>query len=440
LNIKKTNTNFAMQNPYLSPLTTSNPAALLTWPARFPIYYGWVQVVVAALAMLATLPGRTIGLGLITEQLLVDLRIDRETYSEMNFWATLLGASFCFAVGPLLDRFGARVLLTITAVALGAVVWGMSRIADPMWMFVAILLTRGFGQSALSVISISLIGKWFQRRITWAMAIYSVLFYLLFGLAIYLVGTAVTTDGWRSAWCDVAWSLLLGMVPLAALLTRSSPESCSVTPDESAAVINGDGRSYTLVEAMRTPAFWVYALSTSCFGLVISGIALFNEAIFAELGFNTETYHQLLATSALIGMASQFVAGWSSKRWPLHAILAIAMLMYAVSLAWLPQVHARHELWLNTILMGASGGMITVVFFAVWSDTYGRQHLGKIQGAAQALTVFTSALGPWVFAVVHANYGSYRPVLLALAGPVLVLGAAVWRIRIPARPWLKPAE
>ena len=309
----------------------------------------------------------------------------------------------------------------------------MSRITDPTWMFVAITLTRGFGQSALSVISISLVGKWFQRRVTWAMALYSVLFYMLFGLAIYLVGAAVTTHGWRAAWGDVAWFLLLGMAPIAALLTRSSPESCRVTPDEPASIAAGEGRSFTLVEALRTPAFWMFALSTSCFGLVISGVALFNEAIFKELGFETETYHQLLAASALIGMVSQFIAGWVSKHWSLRSILALAMLLYAISLAWLPQVHTLPVLWMNTVLMGASGGMITVVFFAIWSDTYGRQHLGKIQGAAQALTVFTSALGPWIFAVVHAQYGSYRPVLYGMAVPVLLLAMAVWRIKTPAR-------
>jgi hypothetical protein len=34
--------------------------------------YGWVMVVLAALAMVATLPGRTHGLGMITERMLAD--------------------------------------------------------------------------------------------------------------------------------------------------------------------------------------------------------------------------------------------------------------------------------------------------------------------------------------------------------------------------------
>ena len=37
-------------------------------------YYGWTVLCVAALGMVATLPGRTQGLGLITEPLLLDLK------------------------------------------------------------------------------------------------------------------------------------------------------------------------------------------------------------------------------------------------------------------------------------------------------------------------------------------------------------------------------
>jgi len=47
-------------------------------------YYGWTNLAVAALAMVATLPGRTQGLGLVTEPLIADLGIDRVTYAGVN--------------------------------------------------------------------------------------------------------------------------------------------------------------------------------------------------------------------------------------------------------------------------------------------------------------------------------------------------------------------
>ena len=75
-----------------------------TWTARLPFYYGWVQVVVAAIAMSATLPGRTYGLGLIKEPLRADLGIGDLQFNLLNFWAISLGAVVVLPIGWLIDR------------------------------------------------------------------------------------------------------------------------------------------------------------------------------------------------------------------------------------------------------------------------------------------------------------------------------------------------
>src|SRR5687768_661263 len=114
----------------------------------FPVYYGWVIVVLSALAMLGTLPGRTHGLGLITERLLQDpeLHLDRLLFGKVNFWATMLGAAFCLPCGALLDRYGTRLMLTIVTASLGIVVLAMTQLTGFWSFFFAILLTRGLGQ------------------------------------------------------------------------------------------------------------------------------------------------------------------------------------------------------------------------------------------------------------------------------------------------------
>ena len=66
--------------------------------------------------MVGTLPGRTQGLGLITESLLKDLQLDRVTFATMNLWATLLGSLCCVGVGRLQDQIGTRIVLTAIAV------------------------------------------------------------------------------------------------------------------------------------------------------------------------------------------------------------------------------------------------------------------------------------------------------------------------------------
>src|SRR5262245_2977253 len=83
--------------------------------AALPFFYGWVIVVMSALAMVATFPGRSHGLGTVTERLVADpeLQLTSLLFGEMNSWATILGAAFCFPCGRLLDRFGIRVTLTV---------------------------------------------------------------------------------------------------------------------------------------------------------------------------------------------------------------------------------------------------------------------------------------------------------------------------------------
>ena len=142
--------------------------------ARWPLYYGWVNVFVAAAAMVGTLPGRTQGLGLITEPLLADLRIGRVEFAQINLWATLVGALFGLGVGRLIDRWGSRVVLTGVALALGLTVLLMSGARGVVWLCILVTLTRGFGQSALSVVSITLVGQWFRQRLNMAMGLYTV--------------------------------------------------------------------------------------------------------------------------------------------------------------------------------------------------------------------------------------------------------------------------
>src|SRR3569623_42514 len=104
--------------------------------------YPWLMVVLGAVAMVGTLPGRTHGLGMVTERLLADGRFwgedltpankaaaaspdkaqptpeevqaeevrqqkiaaRRVVFGEINLWATLVGAVFCIGCGRLIDR------------------------------------------------------------------------------------------------------------------------------------------------------------------------------------------------------------------------------------------------------------------------------------------------------------------------------------------------
>lgn len=406
----------------------------LVGPVTLPFYYGWVTVFVAALAMVGTLPGRTQGLGLITEPLLTDLQIDRVVFARINLWATLIGAIFALGVGRLIDRFGSRIVLTSVASVLAIVVLVMSGARSVSHLAILITLTRGFGQSALSVVSITMVGKWFVRRLNLAMAVYTVALSVGFMLAFPLIGAMVIEGGWRKTWWTIGLALMFGLAPMAWLLVRNSPESCSLPPDmdhAGAQVKDNTALSFTLKQAILTPAFWVFGIAGAVYGLVASGIALFNESILAERGFDATTYHRSLVIVALTALAGNFLGGWLISRGRMNRLLAVAMILLAGSLLALPHVSTQAHVAAYAFVMGLAGGFVIVIFFAFWSRAYGRTHLGKIQGAAQALTVVASATGPLLLAECVARTGSYAAMFYALTLVVLVLAVCAWFVKVP---------
>ena len=403
-------------------------------PVRSTFYYGWVNLIVAALAMVGTLPGRTQGLGLITEPLLRDLQLDRVTFAQMNLWATLIGSLFAVGIGRFIDRFGSRVILTLVSFALGVVVLAMSGAKGIIWMTLLLTLSRGFGQSALSVVSITIVGQWFVRRLNLAMAVYTVLLSIGFMLAFPIVGSLVLKSGWRTAWSGIGCSLLFVLAPAAWLLVRRSPEVIGLGNNKELqreSELETSQSGYTWREALSTPAFWVFALSSSIYGLIASGIALFNESILAERGFDASTYHQTLVITALTALFGNFLGGWLTEKWSVNRLMATAMTLVAGSLIALPHVKTQVHVVLYALVMGLAGGFVIVIFFSFWSRVYGRRHLGQIQGAAQTLTVVASALGPIILAKCLELTGSYAAIFYLLSAIVVILGLSAWFVPIP---------
>ena len=324
----------------------------------------------AAVIMLATLPGRTQGLGLITEPMLRDLQLDRVTYANINLWATLLGAVVCLPIGRRvrsrrparhdlradgaarrggLDdeparRRGARAAVPARAGdararaerAVGRqhhrrrqVVRPPRRRGDGRLLGAAERVLRGGVHAPSAPRSASTAGAPPGRRSRWGLFCS------------------------RRRWCSCC---------------ASGPRTRPADAAEAGDVDDG----LSLAAALRTPAFWVFGGATSLFGLVSSGLGLFNEAVLAERGFDQQTYVTFLAGTSIIALAGQFACGWLTLRWSMQRLLGLAMFIYAVALAALPLLTTLSQLWIFAALIGLSGGMITVLFFAVWRQAFGR--------------------------------------------------------------------
>lgn len=406
------------ENSAISPVETGSP------DVRSGAMQSITTLVIAAAAMVATFPGRTMGLGFIEPGLTEQFELTTLQFGHINFWATILGSAACFPIGRVIDRYGLRTAMFGTALALGAVTWAMTDVSSVAMLVVLITLTRAFGQSAMSVVSIAIVGKSFDRRKTWPMAVFSVLMTIGFMLTYGPLGSSVAESGWRYAWSGLGIAVL-SLAPFAWLLPKNPPTLADEDVESSV------GRGFTLRQALATPAFWFFAVATSLFGLVASGVMLFNIKVLEERGLGLVDYYETAKLAAPFSLLGQALCGWLARRWTYQRLSVIGLTLYAVSLVGLTVVGSRSELIPVSILASFSGGMITVMFFAAFPRLFGRRELGRIQGAAQMATVFASAVGPVVFGASSYYAGSFRPALYGSAAAIVLVGAIALFVPAP---------
>lgn len=404
-------------------------------------YYGWVIVGFAALSMVATLPGRTVGLGLITEPLLDDLHLDHGEFARLNLIATLLGSTFALAAGPATDRWGIRIILTSTLILLGALVTSMSQLASAGSIAAFLILTRGLGQSALSTTSVTSVGKWFTEKLALAMGIFSLIVALGFSTAIVVCQSQIETLGWRPVWTMIGIAVLV-LGALSAFFVRAKPRPRDrerARPEKpplhstlpNTAVV--EGRSLSLLEALKTPCFWVFGLGMALYSGVLAGVSLFNESILQELGFGATTFRYAMAGLMGAGLMGNLTAAWAARHLSLPRIMALSLAALAIVLLSYAHLQSTTQVVLHASLYGFCGGVFSVLYFTGFGHAFGRTHLGKIQGCAQVLVVLASAFAPWLLANIREDTGSYFTSINGIAPAFAIFAGIAWFTRLPSR-------
>jgi predicted MFS family arabinose efflux permease len=228
--------------------------------------------------------------------------------------------------------------------------------------------------------------------------------------------------------------LLFGLAPISLLLVRRSPgkNSDDAREEFTGTDVEAEKSGSTLWQALLTPGFWVFGISSAVYGLIASGIALFNESILAERGFGPLVYYRSLIIVAMTALVGNFLGGWLTTKWRINRLLALSLVLLSFSLLALPRVSTELHVAVYALVMGLAGGFVIVIFFSFWSLEYGRAHLGRIQGAAQALTVVASAVGPLILAESVSRTGSYAAMFYILSSVVLLLAVFAWFVKTRA--------
>jgi len=401
------------------------------------------------LGFLMSTPGQTMGVSPFTDYLIDALGLTRVQLSAAYMFGTMASSLLLTRAGRLYDRFGARamgpaaslglglVLLILSradsiALFLGRVVPGIAAGASAMVvMILAFFLLRFTGQGVLTLVSTNMIMKWFDRRRGFAMGIGGVFSSLGFSAAPLLLDLLIRRFGWRGAWVVLAAAIGGGFSVLALLFYRDNPEDCGLEADGTPRSdrehdLRRAPKQFTLEEARRCYTFWAFCLTIAVFGLYFTAMTFHIVSLFGVAGMSRVQALGIFLPAAAISVAIRLAGGWLSDRIDLKYLLIVMLVGMGISMSGMMVLAPGFAVWLVIVGNGVSGGLFGLLSTVTWPKYFGRLHLGAISGFSYSVTVFSSAVGPWVFGQSLAVADSYRPACIGcLVMTALLLGCAL---------------
>lgn len=428
-------------------------------PRRSPVFYGWIVVAVATVGILGSIPGQTIGVGVFIDSLMDALALSRVDISLAYLIGTL-GAGLLMPLGGrLLDRWGARKMGVLAAIAMAVSLLflaysdrmagttgrltGVHQLWWPTFLLAtfAFLMIRFWGQGMLTLACRNMIGKWFNHRRGIAVGVSGVSTALLFSASPALLNYPVESIGWRWTLVGIGVLTFVLLAPLAWLFFRDNPEECGLTMDgdhvpRTRARANADltiYRDYNLADALRTYSFWVFTLSFAWQGLFGTAYTFHVVSIGASIGMARAEILQLFLLAALFSVTANLACGWLSAITRVKYLLVVMnamILMFTLGPLVADPLVAKLMI---VIGMGVASGLWSNLSGVVFPRFFGRAHLGAITGMFMSIIVYGSALGPYFFGVMEARFGDYRWAFLISAVIPVVLTLAATRADNPQR-------
>lgn len=416
-----------------SPRTPSSRFSIVN---RVPFFYGWIILGVSALAIFIAGPGQTYSVSMFVDPIISDLGWSRTLVSGMYTAGSLIAGVFMILVGRLLDRYGARIMMTAVAVLFGfAAIW-MSSVNHPLQLAAGFVAIRTLGQGSLTLIPTTLVSLWFFRLRGKVTAICTLGGAVSMATFPFLIHALITNTGWRNAWLVLAFVIWIVLIPPAILLIRRNPESVGLLPDgqrpstkerpEKNKGAPAREVNLSLGEASHTRTFWLLLFTGAVPSLITTGLTFHHVSFLASKGIPSGIAASIFGIIGPMQIVGIFIAGFMADRFPNRYLLAVGQMLLITTMLWTFLITSTWQAFFYGALLGLSIGFIMPISAVIWPNYYGRRHLGSIRGVAISGMVIFAALGPLPFGFLFDLTGAYSlAILIFLALPVSSAVAAL---------------
>lgn len=381
-------------------------------------FYGYI-VVAGCFAIQGIGIGTYATFGVFFKAFLLEFDWARATISGAPSAAFLLAGLLGILVGKLNDRFGPRVIMTVTGLFFGSGLLLMSQLSTIWQLYLFYGVVVGIGLSSIDVIPLSIAARWFVKRrgmMTGIVKVGTGTGQLIMPL---MASIFIATYGWRTAYIMIGTLVLVLIISSGLLLYRD--------PSQKGLVADGDEKTkaseqyhaedgLSLREAILTKQFWMICVISliTVFCLLTIFIHIVPHAM--DLGISAISAAGILSAIGGVSMGGRLAMGVAIDIIGNKRVMIICFLFLIASFLWL---QVSKELWMlylfAVIYALAHGGFFTVISPIV-AELFGISSHGVLFGIVVFSGTIGGAIGPILAGHIFDVFSSYRLVFFILAG------------------------
>jgi MFS family permease len=373
-----------------------NQDSLHTRETKPVIFYGYIIAIASALILLVTY-GMRFSYGIFFTPMAGELGWNSATTSLAFSISMIVEGIFNVALGAITDRYGPRVVLTISGILMGAG-YCLMFLVNSTWQFYLFYgLIIGAGMGGIFVPLIAVIARWFSSKR--GLMTGTVLSGAGLGVLIMapLSNRMIEILNWRETFLVMGIVLLI-VITVAAQFLRSNPSAMGLAPDGEVVskTQNSIPSGFSLKEAVRKYQLWFILLMYFVYGFSSTSINvhLVPDAIGA--GISAAVAATILATMGGIQLIGRIGLGLLGDRIGNKFIFIIGFILAILSLFWAVLNHATWAFFVFAIFFGLAQGGISTSQSPLIAGLFGLKSHGLIFGFCGLGFTIGSALGPFL--------------------------------------------
>ena len=426
----------------------------------FPIYYGWIVVAASSTVVFARMAPAITTLTVLIFPMSLQLGWSRTLIAGSVSAGAIASLVLSPVVGWAIDRFGARPVLVVSVLALGAAMLSLAWATIPLTFYFAFAAGRVVFHTSAPIGVSTVASRWFIRKRGRAIGVIF-LIGAVGGIVYTMVASLVVENyGLKATWIVIGLMVLVISAAPSLLFVAESPEDIGLLPDgdepeitsdkseapipdssgvQGTPLSDGDHSPWLLSEAVRSRTFWLLVfMGFTCF-FVHTSIGVHMGAYFRDMGLGATSAAMAVSVSWIVSAISSLVWGWITDRVQVRHAYCWVFLVQAGSTLYLLLAGGTMGVFLASALVGVVSAGSNVVPAVIYANYFGRSSLGKIRGLGEIGVLLGQATGPVIAGIFFGLQGVYDTIFVVFMVLALACSLLVLKAKPPARSKPLPA-